>query len=77
MLDVEGYPAQISALAVAAGLYWLRWTRPHLRRPFKAVVLVVWLYIGVCVSQVISPFLPSSWSPTGWEGKYALIGLGM
>lgn len=44
MLNIEGYPAQISAFAIATGLLWLRWTRPQLPRPFKASIPMVVVY---------------------------------
>lgn len=78
MLDIESYPAQISALAIATGLLWLRWARPELPRPFKVSIPMVVVYLAICASQVILPFLPSSTTSSGiWEGGYALVGLTM
>ena len=77
LADVEGYTAQMAALAVGAGLLWLRWTRPHLARPFKAFVPVVLLYLIVCVVQVILPFITLAKSSTGWVGGYASVVLAM
>jgi amino acid transporter len=38
ILDVEGYPQQIINLFIVCGLFWLRWKKPNVNRPFK-----VWL----------------------------------
>ena len=67
----------MAALAVGAGLLWLRWTRPRLSRPFKAFLPVVLLYLIVCLLQIILPFIALGKSSTGWVGEYALVGLAM
>lgn len=37
ILEVEGYPGQIFALATSIGLIWMRYKRPDLKRPFKGM----------------------------------------
>ncbi len=37
ILEVEGYPGQVTAIAVASGLIWLRFKRPDLKRPFLSL----------------------------------------
>lgn len=50
ILEVEGYPAQIFALASSMGLLWLRIKRPDLKRPFKAWRVAVVLRITLCLA---------------------------
>lgn len=78
ILDVEGYPAQIFALAVTAGLLILRYREPLRNRPFKAWLPAVWLRIAVCLALLVAPFIP----PPGWQGDvhffyatYAIVGI--
>lgn len=78
ILDVEGYPGQIFALAVTAGLLILRYKEPHRIRPFKAWLTAVWLRVGVCLALLVAPFIP----PPGWQGDvhffyatYAIVGI--
>ncbi|KAH7887208.1 amino acid transporter [Phlebopus sp. FC_14] len=35
ILDVEGYPQQIINFFIVIGLFWLRWKKPEVPRPFK------------------------------------------
>jgi len=35
ILDISGYPSQIINLFIILGLFYLRWSKPHLPRPFK------------------------------------------
>ena len=80
ILDVEGYPAQIFALAVSVGLLVLRRRHAELERPFKAWLPAVWLRIIVCVALLAAPFFPP---PDGrgdvgfFYATYALVGIGM
>ncbi|KAJ5549942.1 hypothetical protein N7461_004640 [Penicillium sp. DV-2018c] len=48
ILDLEGYPGQMFALAVTVGLLILRYREPepYLARPFKAWLPAVWLRVG-------------------------------
>ncbi|KAI9846680.1 MAG: hypothetical protein M1837_003735 [Sclerophora amabilis] len=78
--DVELYPSQFYALAVAVGLLWLRYKRPDLNRPFKAWKSVVGIRIAICLALIAAPFFP----PQDGQGDvsffyatYALVGIGM
>ncbi|EAW10008.1 putative methionine permease [Aspergillus clavatus NRRL 1] len=80
ILDVEGYPGQIFALAIAIGLLLLRRRQPNLPRPFKAWLPAVWLRIVVCVALLAAPFIP----PPDQKGDvdffyatYAIVGVGV
>ncbi len=35
ILNVEGYPQQIFNFFIVIGLFWLRYTKPNVHRPFK------------------------------------------
>ena len=78
ILDVEGYPGQIFALAVTFGLLLLRRREPRRLRPFKAWLPAVWLRIAVCLALLIAPFIP----PPDRKGDvhffnatYAIVGI--
>ncbi|KAH8424460.1 putative methionine permease [Aspergillus melleus] len=58
ILDVEGYPGQIFALAVTVGLLLVRRREPFRLRPFKAWIPAVWLRIVVCLALLVAPFIP-------------------
>ncbi|KAJ5105810.1 methionine permease [Penicillium alfredii] len=80
ILDVEGYPGQIFALAVTLGLLLLRYREPDRLRPFKAWLPAVWLRIGLCLALLVAPFIP----PPNWKGDvnffyaaYAIVGVGV
>lgn len=80
ILDVEGYPAQVFALAITIGLLLLRYREPLRKRPFKAWLPAVWLRAIVCVALLIAPFVP----PPGRKGDvhfsyatYAIVGIGV
>ncbi|EAW21048.1 putative methionine permease [Aspergillus fischeri NRRL 181] len=80
ILDVEGYPGQIFALAIAVGLLILRRRQPNIPRPFKAWLPAVWLRIVVCVALLAAPFIP----PPDRKGDvgffyatYAVVGVGI
>ncbi|KAJ5585562.1 uncharacterized protein N7459_005362 [Penicillium hispanicum] len=80
ILDVEGYPGQIFALAVTLGLLLLRYREPNRPRPFKAWLPAVWLRVVVCVALLVAPFIP----PPDWKGDvdffyatYAIVGVGV
>jgi amino acid transporter len=78
ILEVEGYPGQIFALAVSFGLIWLRFKRPDLYRPYKAWLPGVVVRMGVSVALIAAPFFPSAaQSSKGWLGgaAYALVGI--
>jgi amino acid transporter len=78
ILEVEGYPGQISALASAIGLLWLRYKRPDLKRPFKAWSVAVVLRIVLCLALLAAPFFPPKSGQTKgglWYATYAVVGV--
>ena len=80
ILDVEGYPGTIFALAICFGTLWLRKTRPDLKRPFKAWKVAIWLRIAISLCLVAAPFVPpkDGQSDVGfWYATYAVVGGGM
>src|ERR1700753_2525808 len=58
ILDVEGYPGQFFSIASSAGLIWLRYGRPDLKRPYRAFLPVVALQIVHSIAVVFAPFIP-------------------
>ena len=79
ILEVEGYPGQIFALATSAGLLWLRYKRPDLKRPFKAWFPAVVFRIVLAVALLAAPFFPPSEPKPGglFYATYAIVGVGM
>ncbi|KAG7040467.1 methionine permease [Colletotrichum scovillei] len=77
ILEVEGYPGQILALAIAAGLLWLRVKRPDIKRPFKAFVPAVIIRIGLSIALLAAPFFPPDTKPPNglFYATYAIIGV--
>ncbi|CAI0642967.1 unnamed protein product, partial [Colletotrichum noveboracense] len=77
ILEVEGYPGQFMALAVGGGLLWLRFTRPDLKRPFKAWVPAVILRIGLSLALLAAPFFPPKVKPSNrlFYATYAIVGV--
>lgn len=77
ILEVEGYPGQIFALATSAGLLWLRYSRPDLKRPFRAWNSAVVLRIALCLALLAAPFFPpDNQRDTGiWYATYAVVGI--
>lgn len=77
ILEVEGYPGQIFALATAAGLLWLRYSRPDLKRPFKAWNVAIVLRITLCLALLAAPFFPPEHrrSDKIWHATYAVVGI--
>ncbi|KAJ5935121.1 hypothetical protein N7466_004668 [Penicillium verhagenii] len=80
ILDVEGYPGNVMALAITVGLLILRYKEPNLPRPFKAWLPAVWLRVLVCITLLVAPFIP----PPGLQGDvhffyatYAIVGIAM
>jgi amino acid transporter len=79
ILEVKGYPAQLTSLAIGIGLLWLRRRRPDLRRPFRAWKIAVYLPIGLSCALLLAPFFPPSDGQgefVFWYGTYALVGIG-
>ncbi|KAI0389869.1 methionine permease [Xylariaceae sp. FL0594] len=79
ILEVEGYPGQMYALAVTVGLVYLRWKRPELRRPFRAWMPAVVFRAVLCIALLAAPFFPPSHrDPDGlWYATYAVVGVGV
>ncbi|KAF3050954.1 hypothetical protein E8E11_009956 [Didymella keratinophila] len=77
ILEVEGYPGQIFALATSAGLLWLRFSRPDLKRPFRAWNSAIILRIILCTALLAAPFFPPEQQRnTGiWYATYAVVGI--
>lgn len=78
ILDVEGYPAQVVALAVSVGVLWLRFKRPDLKRPFKAWIGAVLLRIALALALLAAPFFPPEGERTRngiWYASYAVVGM--
>lgn len=78
ILEVEGYPGQVFALASSAGLLWLRYKRPDLKRPFRAWRAAVVLRVALSLALLAAPFFP----PKGkqqkgkiWYATYAVVGI--
>ncbi|KAK4618239.1 High-affinity methionine permease [Fulvia fulva] len=59
ILEVEGCPGQIVALATAIGRIWLRFNRPDLHRPYKAWIPGVLVRSCIAVALLLAPFFPS------------------
>ncbi|KAI0287365.1 amino acid transporter [Russula brevipes] len=57
ILDVSGYPGQIINLFVILGLFYLRWKKPHLLRPFKVWLPFAFFFLAAEVFLIIAPFL--------------------
>lgn len=78
ILNVEGYPAQIFSLAISLGLIRLRWTRPDLKRPYRAFLPAVWFMALVSSALICSPFVPrkgEDWVSHLSRVSYALVGI--
>ncbi|KAF6823310.1 methionine permease [Colletotrichum musicola] len=76
ILEVEGYPGQFVALAVGAGLLWLRLKRPDLKRPFKAWLPAVFLRVALSMALLAAPFFPPKTKPSHglFYATYAIVG---
>ena len=77
ILDVEGFPAQLFAIASSFGLIWLRFKRPDLRRPYKAFLPAVWMRIALSFALVLAPFVPRkalNWREHVSDVSYAFVG---
>jgi MYXO-CTERM domain-containing protein len=80
ILDVEGYPGQFFALALALGLLWLRRKRRDLKRPFKAWLPAVWIRIALCLALISAPFFPPKDGKADvgfFYATYAIVGISM
>ena len=77
ILNIEGFPAQFFAIAIALGLILLRYWRPDLHRPYKAWLSVVAIRIALAFALIVAPFVPGQ--GTGWREhlsnvSYAFVG---
>ena len=80
LLDVEGYPGAIFAVALALGTLWLRKSRPDLKRPFRAWGLAIWLRLLMSICLIVAPFIPPKNGRSDvkfWYGTYAVVGGGL
>ncbi|KAI0338061.1 amino acid transporter [Trametopsis cervina] len=57
ILDVEGYPQQIFNFFIVVGLFWLRWKKPNVLRPFKVWWPVAVFFLAASVFLLVAPFL--------------------
>ncbi|KAI0037186.1 amino acid transporter [Vararia minispora EC-137] len=81
ILDVEGYPGQIINFFIVIGLFYLRWSKPHVRRPFKVWTPFAVFYIAAATFLLVAPFL----KPANGVGDtpplpyylYCLVGIGV
>ncbi|KAF8469286.1 amino acid transporter [Russula ochroleuca] len=57
ILDVAGYPVQIINFFVILGLFYLRWKKPRLPRPFRVWLPLAFFFLLVEAFLLIFPFL--------------------
>ncbi|KAF8156097.1 amino acid transporter [Crassisporium funariophilum] len=57
ILDVEGYPQQIINLFIVCGLFWLRWRKPNVHRPFTVWRPLALFFLAAAIFLIIAPFL--------------------
>ncbi|EKM57703.1 uncharacterized protein PHACADRAFT_170914 [Phanerochaete carnosa HHB-10118-sp] len=57
ILDVEGYPGQIINFFIVLGLFWLRWKKPHVHRPFKVWWPLAVFFLAAATFLLVAPFL--------------------
>lgn len=78
ILELEGYPGQMIALALGIGLMWLRFERPDLKRPYKAWAPAVVLRSALSVALLAAPFFPPEKRSGGiFYATYAIVGTGV
>ena len=77
ILEVKGYAAQLTTLAVSVGLLLLR-RRLDLKRPFRAWTPVVFVPSTLSLALLLAPFFPPSVGKQEfafWYGTYAFVGV--
>ncbi|OAX33011.1 amino acid transporter [Rhizopogon vinicolor AM-OR11-026] len=57
ILDVEGYPQQIVNFFIVIGLFWLRWKKPDVVRPFKVWWPLATFFLVAAAFLLVAPFL--------------------
>jgi amino acid transporter len=78
ILEVEGYPGQVFALASSIGLLWLRYKLPDLKRPFQAWGAAVLLLIALSAALLAGLFYtPKDGQRKGkiWYATYPVVGI--
>lgn len=68
ILDLEGYPTAMINFLVVVGLLYLRWSAPHVHRPFRAWLLVAVFFLIGQAFQLVAPFI----RPPGGKGDTSL-----
>ncbi|KAM3443634.1 hypothetical protein MY4824_000520 [Beauveria thailandica] len=77
ILEVEGYAGQLTGLAIAVGLLWLRHKQPDLHRPYKASLFAVAVRLLLSVALLAAPFVPPKDKYAGglFYATYAIVGI--
>jgi amino acid transporter len=57
ILDVEGYPGSVIDFFVVIGFFWLRYSQPHLVRPFRCWLPVAVFFLAGQGFLIVAPFL--------------------
>ncbi|OAX38772.1 amino acid transporter [Rhizopogon vinicolor AM-OR11-026] len=57
ILDVGGYPQQIVNFFIVIGLFWLRWKKPNVIRPFKVWWPLAIFFLVAASFLLVAPFL--------------------
>jgi len=60
VLDLEGYPAQIINLLVVIGLFYLRWKKPDVPRPYRVPWPIAAFFLVSAVFLLVVPFIRPS-----------------
>ncbi|OJT07978.1 High-affinity methionine permease [Trametes pubescens] len=81
ILNVQGYPIQAINLFVVIGLFWLRYHKPDVPRPFKVWLPVAFFFLASIVFLLVAPFIrPSNGvgdTPPLPYYLYCLVGIGV
>ncbi|KAH8689909.1 high affinity methionine permease [Talaromyces proteolyticus] len=68
IIDLEGYPGSVVNFLVVTGLFYLRWKKPDLPRPFKVWWPIAAFFLVAQAFQLVAPFL----RPPGGKGDTSL-----